>query len=598
VWLAFAVLQAALMQWVRPFARGWTAALVYYSALALLWAALTPVVVIWQRWISSRTGHVAWRIALHLPLVGIAALLEAAVLRAMLRATGNTVVVGFPVTLIYYADLVAVSYVVIVLVTEALLAHQALARRTRHTVRLETQLARARLDYLDAQLQPHFLFNSLGAVSELAYESPAAARRMLDHINSLFRFALSSDDDEITLGRELLALEPYLDIQRVRFADWLTIEQDIEERATDCLVPRLVLQPLVENAVRHGLAGRVAAGTIQIHARVAGDRLVIRVHDNGDGLRESSSGTGRGIGLANLRERLETLYGNGEHLKLSSDEPGTTAELALPVRHADPIASSRDDASESEEDRGATVSPRSNPDRPYSLGAILLTWLACGALWTQQSLGYLWIRGRAPDSVWSVVRNDLTSACLWAVITVLIFEVTARLPLTSRRPWAGVVGYTLASLAIAFGHVVALRALTSSTIPLVSQAWTFSFALDVLIVWTLVALGHRRRLLSWLHEREVTAATLSTAVSQTRVRAARVRGDPAVLVTTLDRLRGLVATNPAATERVLMRLADYLRASLDAEGGSERRETREDALDRLRTELDAGFLAPHQPHVA
>ena len=595
-WAGFAVLQAALMRWTGPSPGDWSAGLTFYGALALLWATLTPFVVGWHRWISRHTRRIVWHIAAHTPLAVVAAFLHALVLRGVLRATGATVVVPFQGTAIYYADMVAVSYVAIVLAAEALGAYRALSRRTRHTARLEAQLARARLEYLDAQLQPHFLFNSLGAVSELAHESPAAAARMLRHITALFRSALATDTGEITLGEELLALEPYLDIQRVRFADWLTIHQDIDDRATRCLVPRLVLQPLVENAVRHGLAGRVSAGSIQIRASVDDDRLVVQVQDNGVGLRDPvGNNGGRGIGLANLRERLETLYGSGDHLRLRQDESGTIAELSIPARCAtrtstDTVALDESPATETAGDL-ATVS---NPERRYSLVPIVLTWLVCGSLWTQQSVAYLHVRQRPIESLLGIVRNDMTAALLWTVVTVIVFEITARFPLVPNVSWRRATLYGMGGVGLAAAHLLVLRGLTNAGAPLASPMYAFAFALDLLIVCVVVAVGHRRRLLRWLHERELAAARLSTALSEARLRAAEIRADPAVLVSTLETLNDAVRTNPTATERVLMYLADYLRASLDAQRPGGPRDERDAALARLRAELhDAGLAAAY-----
>jgi hypothetical protein len=190
----------------------------------------------------------------------------------------------------------------------------------------------------------------------------------------------------------------------------------------------------------------------------------------------------------------------------------------------------------------------------------------------------------------------MTAAALWAGFTIAVFAITARFPLVPRRSWLRVAAYAVGSAVVAALHFVLLRALTRSGIPLVSQTATFAFALNLLLVWTLVALGHRRRLLDWLRERELAAARLTSALSQARNRAAEIRADPVVLVTTLETLSELVVSNPAATERVLVYLADYLRASLDVEGEFGNHEARDGALVRLRTELhDSGL---HQAHVA
>src|SRR5205085_1015013 len=148
-----------------------------------------------------------------------------------------------------------------------------------------------------------------------------------------FRTALGRKTDEITLGEEIVGIEPYLDIQRIRFADWLTIDYRIDDDTVDCLVPRFVLQPLIENAIRHGLSGRSAAGTIEISATVNDSTLVVRVMDNGVGLDAPSTSSGRGIGLSNVRDRLGILYGGDDSLRLTSnDSGGTVAELRVPVR--------------------------------------------------------------------------------------------------------------------------------------------------------------------------------------------------------------------------------------------------------------------------
>ena len=272
-------------------------------------------------------------IALHLPTLFVAALADTVVTRAVMLAIDPArQITPFWAFLVYYVDFDIVSYVAVVAVAEALLVRGALVARQQLAKRLETSLSRARLDYLEAQLQPHFLFNSLGAVSELAYDAPATANRVLRQLIAIFRTALARKSDEVTLGEEIVGIEPYLDIQRIRFADWLTIDYHVDDGAVDCLLPRFILQPLVENAIRHGLSGRSAAGTIDISA-TSSRHLIVRVSDNGVGLVARASTAGRGIGLANVRDRLAIMYGDDDRLRLvNSDAGGTIAELTIPVR--------------------------------------------------------------------------------------------------------------------------------------------------------------------------------------------------------------------------------------------------------------------------
>ncbi len=196
--------------------------------------------------------------------------------------------------------------------------------RERRALFLESNLARARFDALQAQLQPHFLFNTLNAIATLLRRDPKAAEATLMSLSELLRLTLSqSDRQEIPLRDELRFLERYMEIQQTRFGDRLRVELAVEPLALDCLVPALLLQPLVENAIRHGLEPSPDPGFVRVAAKTEGARLEIRVEDNGVGL---GSGPQRkvnpGIGLSNLRARLDTLYGPDHSLELEPRSGG------------------------------------------------------------------------------------------------------------------------------------------------------------------------------------------------------------------------------------------------------------------------------------
>ena len=205
------------------------------------------------------------------------------------------------------------------------------ARLLAETTRLETQLADARLSALRMQLNPHFLFNTLHAVSALVERDPGGVRRIVARLSTLLRRTLDdTTPPEIPLRDELDFLRDYLDIQRVRFQDAVEIMEEIAPAVEDALVPNLILQPLVENAVEHGLA-RVedGAGRLAIRARRAGDLLVLDVEDNGPGLTETQRDGG--VGLKNTRARLEALYGDAATLALEpAPAGGTVATITLP----------------------------------------------------------------------------------------------------------------------------------------------------------------------------------------------------------------------------------------------------------------------------
>jgi two-component system LytT family sensor kinase len=210
--------------------------------------------------------------------------------------------------------------------------------RREQAIELQAQLAEAHLDALRRQLDPHFLFNTLNAISSLVERDPRGVRRMIARLSELLRYSLEgADDPEIPLRQELDLLGRYLDIMQVRFQGRLEVEQRIEDAALDALVPALVLQPLVENAIRHGIEKLEGGGRIAIEAAVDGGSLVLRVRDNGPGAAPSAGRPhdGRtGVGLSNTVDRLQRLYGKDQRFTLMPlAEGGTIAEVRLPVRH-------------------------------------------------------------------------------------------------------------------------------------------------------------------------------------------------------------------------------------------------------------------------
>jgi two-component system, LytTR family, sensor kinase len=201
---------------------------------------------------------------------------------------------------------------------------------------LEARLAQARLQLLQMQLHPHFLFNTLHTISELVHEDPETADNMISGLSELLRETLyAGDGREVPLRREMDVLRRYLDIQRTRFADRLQIDIDIDPRAHDALVPLLLLQPIVENAIHHGLGSRAAAGRVRVVARPDGERLIITIEDNGRGL-HAESGLQEGVGLGNTRARLEQLYGT-RHTVSIENAPGGGAIVTVSIPfHTEP----------------------------------------------------------------------------------------------------------------------------------------------------------------------------------------------------------------------------------------------------------------------
>jgi two-component system, LytTR family, sensor kinase len=206
--------------------------------------------------------------------------------------------------------------------------------REAQSARLAASLAEARLGALRMQLHPHFLFNSLNAITVLARDGRTRdAVHMLELLSDVLRQVLRRDQPhEVPLSEELRFLEAYLAIEQIRFSDRLSVHFSVADPLRDAAVPGFVLQPLVENAIRHGLAPRPEGGRVELSARTEGGDLVLSVRDDGQGL-PPEAGRGTGVGLANTRERLAMLYGSAARVTLAPAEPrGTVATVHLPWR--------------------------------------------------------------------------------------------------------------------------------------------------------------------------------------------------------------------------------------------------------------------------
>lgn len=222
--------------------------------------------------------------------------------------------------------------------------------RERRAAELEARLATAQLQALRMQMNPHFLFNTLNSIAALVYVNPRAADEMLGDLSALLRRSLDSmEEQEIPLGRELEFVGAYLGIEQKRFGERLTVEQSVPEELRKALVPALILQPLVENAIRHGIEPRRGPGRIAIEAKREGEQLHLTVRDHGRGLAsdEPNKAARTGIGLANTQARLRGLYGEAQSFSFGKAEPqGCQADIRLPLRlePAQAPASAKDSA--------------------------------------------------------------------------------------------------------------------------------------------------------------------------------------------------------------------------------------------------------------
>jgi two-component system, LytTR family, sensor kinase len=227
------------------------------------------------------------------------------------------------------------TYWMLVAIQQALHFRAEQDRRAMEASRLAAELAQSRLHVLRSQLHPHFLFNTLHAISTLLSEDAPSAEDMLLRLSELLRTFLEDyDGQEVSLREELVLLDLYLGIQRTRFRDRLTTRIHIAPDTIDALVPSLILQPIVENAIRHGIGERVGADCIEIESRREGDQLCIDVRNRNSSLDGGGNASaGHGIGLANTRLRLQELYGDGASLRLDMAWPqGVACRIRVPFR--------------------------------------------------------------------------------------------------------------------------------------------------------------------------------------------------------------------------------------------------------------------------
>ena len=219
-----------------------------------------------------------------------------------------------------------IIYCLIVFISYASVYYKQYRESELAAAQLAHQLAEAQLQALKMQLHPHFLFNALHSISSLLSKDTETARRMIARLGDFLRLTLeNSGAQEIALKQEMEFLRCYLEIERIRFHDRLTVRMDVDPQTLDCQVPNLILQPIVENAIRHGIAPRSTPGLVEVKAERSNGMLRLQVKDNGPGLLSGldiKKDSGTGIGLSNTRGRLTQLYGEAHRFEMLNDPRG------------------------------------------------------------------------------------------------------------------------------------------------------------------------------------------------------------------------------------------------------------------------------------
>jgi signal transduction histidine kinase len=323
----------------------WPASLPFLLALNLgywySWALLTPPILWLARWAPLERQSWKRAVLVHVPGVFVATILHISITVALQMAV--TWLQGeqpkawrLEAQRLFFNnfDWEMATYWAIVGLSHALRYNGEARDRALRESQLETHLVEAQLQALQRQLQPHFLFNTLNTISALMHRDVNAADNMIAKLSDLLRMSLQTVGvQEVPLKQELEFLSKYLEIEQTRFRDRLTVWFDVQPDTLDALVPNLVLQPLVENSIKHGIGPRPAPGRIEIRACRAGSLLEIEVNDNGVGLSAARlTDFNRGVGLANTRSRLMHLYGSSHRFEFRQRPAGgLSVMIAIPL---------------------------------------------------------------------------------------------------------------------------------------------------------------------------------------------------------------------------------------------------------------------------
>ena len=351
VWTLFALFfasQFALQNQLSPTPVSFWLILSWQLVSGYIWFGISPLILYLAKRFPFDDGQWKVSVPVHLVACVVIAFIQLAIDAAILTELGYPPPPRqpFPDFLSAYKFFLQVNvhlsiliYMGVVGIASAYRYYQKYRERELVTSQLEARLAQSRLQVLKMQLHPHFLFNTLNAISELIHRDPESADRMLMDLSDLLRLSFESlEVQEISLKQELEFLEKYLEIEQMRFHDRLTVDIQIAPETLDACVPNMILQPLVENAIKHGIAPRSSGGRIDINATRSNGHLEISVVDDGLGVPFGDlQNLPEGVGLSNTRRRLHHLYGDKHRFELAAiDKGGLAVTLEIPFKVSRP----------------------------------------------------------------------------------------------------------------------------------------------------------------------------------------------------------------------------------------------------------------------
>src|SRR5215510_2079811 len=301
-----------------------------------VWAALSPLVLFLSRRFRITSRNWISRIPLHLLFSFVLSLLQLVIQVRLNFLINPGYSMGFGKVLFFFATYKfhfnLLTYWLIVLLHHGLYYYEQSRAQELAGARMEAELANAQLQALNMQLHPHFLFNTLHAISTLISDDPRAAQEMVLKLGDLLRATLNKmDQHEVSLKQELDLLDCYLAIEQTRFGDRLLVHREIDPATLQCAVPTLIFQPLVENAIRHGIAKHRQKDQITISARTENERLALEVQNRTGKMEDDAGRRARGIGLSNTVARLEQLYGSDHTFTICNTDAGVSVKITIPI---------------------------------------------------------------------------------------------------------------------------------------------------------------------------------------------------------------------------------------------------------------------------
>jgi two-component system LytT family sensor kinase len=508
---------------------------------------------------------------------------------------------SYPLFLINRLDTNILGYLAILGTLWALDYHHRHIASRIAAARLDRALADAQLHVLTMQLHPHFLFNTLHLVSQLVFEDLRAARQVLADLRSLLAESFThAARREVALPDELRFLEAYLSIQRQRFQGRLTATVHVEPEALEARIPHLILQPLVENALRHGIEPRAEGGTVTVRIARKGDRMLVQVQDDGVGLAAAGARMRTGLGVANTQLRLRYLYGDDFHFSLTAAPGGgTVATIVMPMRPPEERPESAHvlaDVDTIEREARARVAPREhtplavvdavpiladdpdlsgevmevaavNESRTRARGAMIVlgAWIVVAGVWTIVETMSSWVVHQPPAWNLMLVQNTIIAAS-WVLLTPVVLHLAVRYRIAAGTARRRIALHLAIAPFIATLHLLGVWVIVhlfapdiGNTVRNIASSW---FVWDLGVYLILVSASHAREFAAWYRDSVTESARTRAELARARVQTLRLQLQPSLMLSALDAIAEMAGEDAERCERIITRAGDMLRGLL------------------------------------